>query len=342
MPAPALLHELGAPTLAAIEAAAERIRSHAVRTPLLESPAINALTGARVLFKAEVLQQAASFKFRGACNRLLQLTPAQRAAGVVAWSSGNHALAISAVARLLDMRATILMPSDAPSTKIDGARRNGATVRLYDRLHESRETLGAEIAARTGATIVPPYDDPYIMTGQATVGLEIVQQSQALGRVPDAVLAACSGGGLVAGVAAAVRALSPATAVYAVEPQGFDELARSLQSGQRERNAPGAVSMCDALQVAIPGELTFPVTAPCCRAAWWSPTTKWPQPCAWPTPSSSWWSNRAVPSVWPRCWPAASMCAEKPWPSCSAAAMSTPIPMPASCSPRPEDPPRPP
>ena len=122
MPAPALLHELGAPTLAAIEAAAERIRSHAVRTPLLESPAINALTGARVLFKAEVLQQAASFKFRGACNRLLQLTPAQRAAGVVAWSSGNHALAISAVARLLDMRATILMPSDAPSTKIDGAR----------------------------------------------------------------------------------------------------------------------------------------------------------------------------------------------------------------------------
>lgn len=259
MPAPALLHELGAPTLAAIEAAAERIRSHAVRTPLLESPAINALTGARVLFKAEVLQQAASFKFRGACNRLLQLTPAQRAAGVVAWSSGNHALAISAVARLLDMPATILMPSDAPSTKIDGARRNGATVRLYDRLHESRETLGAEIAARTGATIVPPYDDPYIMTGQATVGLEIVQQSQALGRVPDAVLAACSGGGLVAGVAAAVRALSPATAVYAVEPQGFDELARSLQSGQRERNAPGAVSMCDALQVAIPGELTFPV-----------------------------------------------------------------------------------
>jgi len=247
------------PTLADIRAAAERLREHAVRTPLLESRDINAMTGGRVFFKAEVLQHTGSFKFRGACNRALQLTPAQRQGGVVAWSSGNHALAMSAVAARLGMPATILMPSDAPRTKIDGARANGATVRLYDRKTENREAIGAEIAERTGAVIVPPYDDPYIMTGQATVGLEIIEQMQALGVTPDAVLAACSGGGLVAGVASAVHALAPKVQTYAVEPEAFDELARSLASGTPQRNPAGAQSICDALQVVTPGELTFAV-----------------------------------------------------------------------------------
>jgi len=251
--------EIGAPSMNDILAAAERIKPFAVNTPLLESGVINAMTGARVLFKAEVLQQAGSFKFRGACNRLLQLTAEQKKVGVVAFSSGNHALATSAVARLLDIKATILMPSDAPKTKIEGARRNGATVRLYDRKTEDREAIGREIAGPTGAVIVPPYDDPYIMTGQATVGLEIVEAARVAHIEIDAVLAACSGGGLVAGVASAVRALSPATSVYAVEPAEFNELERSLASGQPEKNPPDARSICDALQVATPGKLTFAV-----------------------------------------------------------------------------------
>lgn len=255
----AAFSEVGAPSLADIEAAAARIRPHAVVTPLLESIVINEMTGGRILFKAEVLQVAGSFKFRGACNRLLQLTPAQKAAGVVAFSSGNHALATSAVAKLLGVKATIIMPADAPKTKVEGARDNGATVRLYDRHTEDREAIGAEIARATGAVTVPPYDDLYVMTGQATVGLEIMQALARMDIVPDAVLAACSGGGLVGGVASAVRAMSAATQVYAVEPSEFDELARSLASGKRERNPAEARSICDALQVVTPGALTFPV-----------------------------------------------------------------------------------
>ncbi|CAG2153205.1 threonine/serine dehydratase [Cupriavidus numazuensis] len=246
-------------SLADIEQAHDRIRRYIVRTPLLESAALNDLVGGRVLVKPECLQNAGAFKFRGACNRLLQLTPAQRAAGVVAFSSGNHALAVSTVARSLHIPATIIMPSDAPRAKIDGSRANGATVILYDRQKDDREAIGAEIAERTGAVTVPPYDDPYIMAGQGTVGIEIVEQCIEHGVHPDAVIAACSGGGLVAGVAIAVKALSPNTDVYAGEPAGFDELARSLASGRPESNVPGAKSICDALQVVKPGKLTFPV-----------------------------------------------------------------------------------
>lgn len=259
IPAPDELKEAGVPTLEAIRAAAARIAPYALATPLLENSAINALTGARILFKPEVLQPAGSFKYRGACNRLLQLDETQRKAGVVAFSSGNHALAISLVARQLGIPATIIMPLDAPRTKIDGARANGATVRLYDRKTDDREAIGREIAGPTGAVIVPPYDDRDIMTGQATAGLEIVEAAQALGLRIDAVLAACSGGGLVAGVASAVRQLSPATEVYAVEPVEFNELQRSLASGQPETNPAGASSICDALLVPTPGRLTFAV-----------------------------------------------------------------------------------
>jgi len=254
-----LFNEINAPSLAQISEAAERIRPYATVTPLLENRIINEMTGGRILFKAEVLQVTGSFKFRGACNRLLQLTPEQKAAGVVAYSSGNHALAISAVSKMLGISASILMPSDAPKTKIEGARDNGANVILYDRKTEDREAIGGEIAKKTGAITVPPYDDPYIMTGQGTVGMEIMQRCEEIGVVPDAVLAACSGGGLVAGVASAVRQISADTAVYAVEPQEFNELERSLVSGQRERNPATAVSICDALQVVTPGVRTFAV-----------------------------------------------------------------------------------
>ncbi|EMN5127593.1 threonine ammonia-lyase [Burkholderia contaminans] len=246
-------------SVADIEAASVRILPFVVRTPLLESEVLNRATGARVLVKAESLQKTGSFKFRGACNRVLQIPAALRPRGVVAFSSGNHALAISAVCARFGMPATIIMPADAPKAKIEGARAYGATVRLYDRQTDDREAIGRDIAERTGAVTVPPYDDRQVMAGQGTVGLEIVQQTQALSAVPDVVLAAASGGGLVAGVATAINAHCRQARLYAVEPKGFDDHARSLAKGEQVTNAAGARSICDALQVASPGKLTFPI-----------------------------------------------------------------------------------
>ena len=246
-------------SVADIEAASVRILPFVVRTPLLESEVLNRATGARVLVKAESLQKTGSFKFRGACNRVLQIPAALRPRGVVAFSSGNHALAISAVCARFGMPATIIMPADAPKAKIEGARAYGATVRLYDRQTDDREAIGRDIAERTGAVTVPPYDDRQVMAGQGTVGLEIVQQTQALSVVPDVVLAAASGGGLVAGVATAINAYCRQARLYAVEPKGFDDHARSLAKGEQVTNAAGARSICDALQVASPGKLTFPI-----------------------------------------------------------------------------------
>ncbi|MBN8943204.1 MAG: threonine/serine dehydratase [Rhizobiales bacterium] len=242
-----------------IEAAAERLSGNIVATPLIENDEINRTLSARILIKPEMLQTTGSFKFRGAYNRVSQLSPEQRKGGIVAWSSGNHALAISAVAARHGVKATILMPSDAPRTKIAGAERCGGTVRLYDRLTEVREEIGADIARATGAVIVPPYDDPHVIAGQGTVGLELVHQARDKGLELDLALLSCSGGGLVAGAATAIHALSPATRVYCVEPAGFDDTARSLASGKPERNAPGARSLCDALQVPTPGQLTLPI-----------------------------------------------------------------------------------
>jgi threonine dehydratase len=242
-----------------IEAAYVRILPFIVRTPLLESEALNKVAGARVLVKAENLQKTGSFKFRGACNRALQIPLDQRPRGIVAFSSGNHALAISAVCAGFGMPATIIMPADAPKAKVEGAKAYGATVRLYDRRTDDREAIGRDIAERTGAVTVPPYDDRQVMAGQGTVGLEIVQQTQAISIKPDVVLAAASGGGLVAGVATAIKAYYPETLLYAVEPKGFDDHARSLVGGEPVANAPGANSICDSLQVVSPGKLTFPV-----------------------------------------------------------------------------------
>ncbi|MBS1027079.1 threonine ammonia-lyase [Gluconobacter albidus] len=241
-----------------IFAASCRIRDHVVRTPLLESPVLNERLGGRILVKPEMLQKTGSFKFRGACNRILQLTPGERRGGVVAWSSGNHALAISAVCALLDIPAHIIMPESAPQMKIEGARRYGAKVRLYDRATENREEIGAQIADSEGAVIVPPYDDFNVMAGQGTVGLEIMEQCRELGVMPDNVLSSASGGGLVAGIATAVRTCRPETSIYSVEPAGFDDLARSLASGHRVENAGGMNTLCDSLMVPTPGALTFP------------------------------------------------------------------------------------
>jgi len=246
-------------TIADVEAAAERLRGVAVTTPLLENAQLNTRVGGRVLLKAETLQRSGSFKFRGAYNRLSQLDAAQRKAGVVAWSSGNHAQGVAAAAQMLGVPATIVMPSDAPVLKIENTHGYGAGIRLYDRWTESREDIAMGIARARGAVTVPPFDDPHIMAGQGTVGLELARQAEAAGVRLDAVLAPCSGGGLMAGLSTAVKHSQPQAEVYSVEPAAFDDMARSLAAGTRQRNEGGAVSFCDALLTPTPGELTFTV-----------------------------------------------------------------------------------
>lgn len=259
---PSLQHatlETAKTEFSSIEAAAGRLAGVAVETPLLNFPALDARLAARVLVKPETVQRTGSFKFRGAFNKLSQLPEAARSAGVVAYSSGNHAQGVAHAAQLLGIPAVIIMPADAPQTKIANTRAYGAEVRLYDRYHENREEIAAAITAERGATLVRPYDDPDIIAGQGTCGLEIARQAAARGWKLDAVLICCGGGGLSAGSALAVKHLSPHTEVYVVEPAGFDDHARSLSAGERIANEPGARSICDALLAPMPGELTFPI-----------------------------------------------------------------------------------
>jgi threonine dehydratase len=242
-----------------VRAAAARLAGHAHRTPLLDATPLDELTGGRILLKLETLQHMGSFKFRGAYNRLSQLDAAQRRAGVVAYSSGNHAQGVACAARLLGVPATIVMPADAPRVKLRNTLALGAEVVSYDRLRESREQIAARLASERGATLVPSFDDPDIIAGQGTVGLEIAEQATALGLVLDDVIVCTSGGGLVAGTALAMRALSPATRVWTAEPEGHDDYRRSLAAGRRESNAPGTRSICDALLAPEPGVLTFEI-----------------------------------------------------------------------------------
>ncbi len=247
------------PTAADIAAAAARIAGVAVRTPLLSSPALDALTGGRVFLKAETLQRTGSFKFRGAYNKMSAIPVAERAAGVVAYSSGNHAQAVAASAALLGMPAVIVMPADAPAVKLSQTAAYGAEIVTYDRAREDRAAIATAIAAYRGAVLVPPYDDPEIIAGQGTIGREIIADLAAMGLVPDVVVTAVSGGGLAAGIALAVKDAAPAAAIYGVEPAGFDDTARSLQSGTRETNPSASGSLCDALLVSTPGAVTFPI-----------------------------------------------------------------------------------
>ncbi len=246
-------------TLSDIEAAAARLAGHAVETPLIESAALNERLGRRVLIKPETLQRVGAFKFRGAYNRLAQLSPEQARQGVVAYSSGNHAQGVALAARLLGVPALILMPADAPTVKIEATRSYGAQVQLYDRLTESREALASTVAAERGAVVVPSFDDPDIIAGQGTIGLELIRQALARGGALDVVVAPIGGGGLMAGLSTAVKALSPSTAVVGVEPEGFDDTLRSLQKGERINIKPATRSLCDALESPAPGELTFPI-----------------------------------------------------------------------------------
>jgi threonine dehydratase len=246
-------------TPADIDAAAVVLAPYAVRTPLLTSPALDALTGARVFLKPEVLQRTGSFKFRGAFNKLSSIPMSERSGGVVAFSSGNHAQGVAAAAQILGMQATIVMPSDAPVSKRERTKGYGAEVVLYDRDTEDREAIARDIAGKRGATVVPPYDDPFVMAGQGTVGREIAEDMAALGLTPDLVMAQASGGGLVAGIATAVKACYPDAAIMCAEPEGFDDHARSLRAGKREAHDAKGRTICDALMATIPGVLTFAV-----------------------------------------------------------------------------------
>ncbi len=249
-------------TLANIEEAARRLTGRATVTPLLESPLLNDRIGGRLVIKAECLQRTGSFKFRGAYYRLSLLDDGERRRGVVAYSSGNHAQAVAAAAKLLQIPAVIVMPADAPTPKMAATRAWGAEIVTYDRYRGDREAIGADLARKRGAVLVPPYDDPLIITGQGTLGLEVADQAAALGAHLDAVLVPCGGGGLIAGTATALTARVPGIAVYAVEPASFDDTGRSLVAGERLANPPLAadnLSFCDALLAPTPGTLTFAI-----------------------------------------------------------------------------------
>ena len=233
------------PTFDDVLDAARVIKGHAVRTPLIESPALNERLGGRVLMKAENLQIIGAFKFRGAYNRIARLTDAEKARGVVAYSSGNHAQAVAAAARLLGTSAIIVMPADSPAIKVAGVR-----------YRESREAIGEEIARERGSVLVPPFDDPFVIAGQGTAGLEILEQADA---PIDQLLSGCSGGGLIAGLNLTFEARSPETRVIGVEPALYNDTARSLEAGERVGVDPTGKSICDALMTPIPGELTFPI-----------------------------------------------------------------------------------
>ena len=244
-----------------IDAAARVLAPFAVRTPLLSSAVLNERAGTRVFLKPEMLQRTGSFKFRGAFNKLSSIPQEARGGGVVAFSSGNHAQGVAAAAQILNMQATIVMPMDAPLSKRERTKAYGAEVVLYDRDREDREAIANGIAAKRGATLVRPYDDPLVVAGQGTVGKEIAEDMAALSLTPDIVVAPASGGGLIAGVATAVKARYPKAILMSGEPDAFDDHARSLRAGKREPHHAEGRTICDALMASIPGELTFAINS---------------------------------------------------------------------------------
>jgi threonine dehydratase len=240
------------PSIEDLRAAAKRIAPYAVRTPLLRNDALDEATGGRVFVKAECLQRGGAFKFRGAMSALTALSEEARARGVVAFSSGNHAIAVSTAARIFGVPAVIVMPSDAPRIKLETTRGNGAEVITYDRVNESREAIGAKVSQERGLSLIKPFDDVNVIAGQGTAGLEIGEEIR-----PDIVLVPASGGGLSTGVALGL----PDAKIYAVEPEGHNDIAASLASGTIQRNPPGIRSICDGLLTEQMGDLTFPIAA---------------------------------------------------------------------------------
>ncbi|MGJ8559824.1 MAG: threonine/serine dehydratase [Litorimonas sp.] len=250
--------QMGTPTYEDVLAAAARLDSHAVKTPLLHSDVIDAIAGAEIHFKAECLQHVGAFKYRGARNRLAAMSAAERAGGVVAFSSGNHAQGVARAAKELGIDAIIVMPTDAPAVKVAGVLRDGASIVSYDRMTESREDIASQIAARDGRTVVPSYDDPYIIAGQGTTGLEIARSGLSF----DALVTCLGGGGLCAGISLAMAAESPDTHIFGAEPAGYNDHQISLRAGERCRIADNPPeTLCDAIMTPMPGGLTWPINS---------------------------------------------------------------------------------
>jgi threonine dehydratase len=245
------------PTYQDVLEAGQRLQGHVTRTPVLRNDALDEIAGARLFFKAECLQETGSFKLRGAMNRLLQIPVAKRAAGVVAFSSGNHAQGISRAAKRLGMPALIVMPTDAPAIKVAGVEADGAEIRLYDRATESREEIAAQITKARGAVLVPSFDDADIIAGQGTCGLELAAQMAVREVELDHLICCAGGGGLTSGIALALEGTSPATKAWTAEPAGHDDWRRSLAAGEVRRNADGTRSFCDAILTPQPGEMTW-------------------------------------------------------------------------------------
>lgn len=242
-----------------IEAAAKRIEGHVRHTPLLSSPFVDEIAGRRIFVKAEALQHTGSFKFRGAWSAVSELTDNALKAGVIAFSSGNHAQGVALAAREHGTSAVIVMPADAPEMKIENTRALGAEVVLYDRATEDRDEIGARLASDRGLTLIKPYDEPLVIAGQGTVGLEIVEQAEVLGVNAREVLVCCGGGGLTSGIALALEAKAADMRVRPVEPEGFDDVTRSLEAGEVKRNANLSGSICDAIITPQPGDMPFPI-----------------------------------------------------------------------------------
>lgn len=234
-----------------------RLEGQAVKTPLLTSAKVNAALGGALYVKAEPLQRTGSFKFRGACNAVAMLDDSVDC--VVAWSSGNHAQAVAAAAAARGIRAIIVMPEDAPKMKIRNTRALGGEVVTYDRYNESREDIGAALAAENKAAIIPPFDYLPVIAGQGTIGIEIAETCAEKGITPDQVVCCAGGGGLIAGLSLGLHEHLPEVPLIAAEPVGFDDMGRSLKAGERLGNTSGAKSICDAILTPMPGEITFPI-----------------------------------------------------------------------------------
>jgi threonine dehydratase len=247
------------PTAADVEAAARTLAGVAIRTPLVNSPVLDAQLGARVFLKCETLQRTGSFKFRGAYNKISSIPPEKKSAGVVAYSSGNHAQGVAHAAQLCNVPAVIVMPSDAPKAKRERTAALGAEVVLYDRDKEDRAAIACEITAKRGATLVPPFDDPLVIAGQGTAGREICEDLEKLGIKPDLAVIGASGGGLIAGISLALKARVPGIKIYSAEPAGFDDTMRSFASGKREKNPRMSGTICDALMTETPGVITWEI-----------------------------------------------------------------------------------
>lgn len=244
-----------------IKAAAARMQGHVRRTPLLNAPLLDKAAGRRIFVKAECLQVTGSFKARGGWAAVSALSPEARARGVIAYSSGNHAQGVAYAAARHGAPCVILMPRDAPQVKIANTRAYGAEVVLYDRATEDRDAIGASLSSERGLTLIKPYDNAQVIAGQGTVGLELAEQAQEASVAEAPVLVCCGGGGLSSGIALALEARAPGLTVSTAEPQGFDDMARSLVSGHRERNPALSGSICDAILTPTPGELTLPILA---------------------------------------------------------------------------------